>query len=164
MRDRSRPSPADRDPTPEGEALYELIVQLPRLNAQLQADARRGQGPATRSEGWSEGLWSLLRSLKLDGPRTVPQIARTRDVARQRVQSLADDAVAAGLAAFRDNPDHRRSRLLVLTPKGNAAFEAIDARLRAAAGDLAANMDVRDLDAALRVLFELSERLRRRRN
>lgn len=145
------------EPTPEGEALYELMVQLPRLHSQLQTGARRGRGAAN----WGGGLWSLLRSLKLDGPRTVPQIARARDVARQRIQSLADEAAAGGLVEFRDNPDHRRSRILALTAKGNTTFETLDARIRLSAEALAENMDIRDLDAALRVMFDLSERLRR---
>ena len=147
------------DPTPEGEALYELVVQLPPLAAQLQASARRGDATAI----WGGALWGLLRGLKLDGPRTVPQIARSRDVARQRIQSLADVAARDGLVAFRDNPDHRRSPLLSLTSKGHAAFDEIDSRLRREVERLARNMDIRDLDSALRVFFDLSERLRRRR-
>lgn len=144
------------DPTPEGEALYELMVQLAGLHTQLQAEARRGGGAGR----WGAGLWSLLRGLMLDGPRTVPQIARARGVARQRIQSLADTAAATGLVAFRDNPDHRRSHILALTAKGAAAYTALDTELREAAERLAGDMDIRDLDAALRVMFDLSERLR----
>ena len=70
------------DPTPEGEALYELMVLIPPLYHRMRAiNGRRG-----RVSIWSDGMWGLLRSLQLDGPRTVPQIARARGVARQRIQ------------------------------------------------------------------------------
>ena len=60
------------DPTPEGEALYELMVLIPPLYHRMRAiNGRRG-----RVSIWSDGMWGLLRSLQLDGPRTVPQIAR----------------------------------------------------------------------------------------
>ena len=157
---RHRRAHREADPTPEGEALYELMVQLPRLYSQLQTSARRGKGSAN----WGGGLWGLLRTLKLDGSRTVPQIARARDVARQRIQSLVDEAAAAGLVDLRENPDHRRSRIVVLTAKGGATFEALDTRIRHTAEGLAESMDIRDLDAALRVMFDLSERLRRGRS
>lgn len=145
------------DPTPEGEALYEFMVQLPRLHALLRPPRR----PAPSSLEAGSGLWLLLRSLKLDGPRTVPQIARARGVARQRIQKLVDDAGAAGFIRLRMNPDHRRSRVVMLTAEGAAAFAQSDGEMRDRAEKLAANLDIRDLDSALRVMFELVEQLRR---
>ena len=67
-----------QNPTPEGEALYELIIQLPRLNAAIRSKPFLSEND-TKLSG---GIWTLLRSLKLDGPRTVPQIARSRGLAR----------------------------------------------------------------------------------
>lgn len=149
--------PHRADPTPEGEALYELMVQLPRLHALLRP-RRLPEAPVLEA---GSGLWILLRSLKLDGPRTVPQIARARGVARQRIQKLVDDANAAGFVRLRNNPDHVRSRVVMLTAEGAAAFEESDGEMRARAETLAANLDIRDLDSALRVMFELVEQLRR---
>lgn len=143
-------------PTPSGEALYELIVQLPRLYHAIRALARESEAMA----GWSEGLWGLLQSLKTDGPRTVPQIARSKGVARQRIQKLVDEANAMGFLRFRENPDHKRSRIVMLTAEGRSAFEGFDSGVRNAAESFSENMDIRDLDAALRVMFDLNENLR----
>lgn len=146
------------DPTPEGEALYELMVLIPPLYHRMRAiNARSG-----RVSVWSDGMWGLLRSLKLDGPRTVPQIARARGVARQRIQKIVDEAHAADLVRFRDNPDHKRSRIVALTKEGSSAFERIDKELRESAQEIGDAFDIRDLDAALRVLFDLRENLQPR--
>ena len=68
-------------PTPEGEALYEMMVLIPPLYRRMRAiNGRRGQLSI-----WADDMWGLLSSLQLGGPRTVPQIALARGVARQRV-------------------------------------------------------------------------------
>jgi DNA-binding MarR family transcriptional regulator len=54
--------------------------------------------------------------------RTVPQIARTLGLSRQAVQRVADDLAARKLAAWIDNPDHKRARLLKLTAPGRAGY------------------------------------------
>ena len=53
--------------------------------------------------------------------RTVPQIARTLGLTRQAVQRVADDLAERRLAAWRENPEHRRAHLLQLTSEGRAA-------------------------------------------
>lgn len=64
------------------------------------------------------GAFGLLRSLALHGPLTVPQIARMRPVSRQRMQKLADALADDGLVEFINNPKHKRSKLVQLTPSG----------------------------------------------
>ena len=96
-------------------------------------------------------MWGLLSSLQLDGPRTVPQIALARGVARQRIhKKIVDEAHAADLVLFRDNPDHKRSRIVDLTRGGSNMSERIDKELRDAARKIGDAYDIRDLDAALR--------------
>ena len=67
-----------QDPTPEAEALYELMIQLPQLNTAIRLTPAQSDQKAQLSGG----IWTLLRSLKLNGPRSVPQIARLRGLAR----------------------------------------------------------------------------------
>ena len=47
------------------------------------------------------------------------------------MQRLADELAADGLVKFIDNPKHRRSKLVQLTPKGDARYRQLDARLLA---------------------------------
>ncbi|MEC8776611.1 MAG: MarR family transcriptional regulator [Pseudomonadota bacterium] len=145
-----------QDPTPEAEALYELMIQLPQLNTAIRLTPFQSDQKAQLSGG----IWTLLRSLKLNGPRSVPQIARLRGLARQRIQVLVDEAIERGFVRLRVNPEHKRSRIVALTRNGAAAFEQHDADSRRLAEELSGNMDIRDLDAALRVLFDLSENTR----
>jgi DNA-binding MarR family transcriptional regulator len=58
-------------------------------------------------------------------PRTVAGIAARLDMTRQSVQRVADLLVADGLAAYEDNPHHRRAKLLVLTATGRRALVAM---------------------------------------
>ena len=129
------------------------MIQLPRLNAAIRLTPFQSNQEAKRSGG----IWTLLRSLKLDGPRTEPQIDRSRGLARQRIQALFDEAIERGFGRLRVNPEHKRSRIVALTRDGAAAFEQHDAAARRLAEELSGNMDIRDLDAALRVLFDLQE-------
>ena len=100
--------------TPEGELLFGILVDMLLMLHRVRALGRR-QGAVSR---WGGGTWGVLRSLAEEGPQTVPQLARARPVARQRIQKLADEMAADGLVEFVDNPAHRRSKLLRLTAAG----------------------------------------------
>ena len=70
-----------------------------------------------------------------DAARTVPQVARSLGLTRQAVQRLADDLAERGLAQWSENPEHRRARLLRLTPAGRAAHgEALQRKVLWAQG------------------------------
>jgi len=58
---------------------------------------------------------------------TVADIATRLDLARQGVQRVADVLVGDGLAAYVENPRHRRAKLLTLTDAGRQALAAMDA-------------------------------------
>jgi DNA-binding MarR family transcriptional regulator len=116
-------------------------------------------GAVTAADG---GYWGMLRSLKVEGPQTVPQIARSRPASRQHIQKLANEMVAEGVIEFIDNPAHRRSKLLRLTPKGNAIFQEISARIAQVAEGLGEGMDAEELAISVRVLRQLGERLKQR--
>jgi DNA-binding MarR family transcriptional regulator len=63
-------------------------------------------------------------------PQTVANIAERLGLARQGVQRVADLLVSDGLAAYADNPRHRRAKLLTLTDAGERALAAMDAAHR----------------------------------
>ena len=70
----------------------------------------------------------ILRSLDRLGPQTVPQLARARPVTRQHIQILANGLIEDGLIAAEENPAHRKSPLLILTPKGKRQLQAMQQR------------------------------------
>src|SRR5215475_13862451 len=109
----------------KGEAIAELMLEVAQFFFRIRAVGQR-TGLIT---SWGGGAFGFLRSLAMLGPLTVPQIAQMRPTSRQRMQRLADQLAAEGLVEFVDNPKHRRSKLVQLTPKGDARYRELNARL-----------------------------------
>ena len=107
--------------------------------------------------GQTPGKVSLMRSLKEEGPQSVAQLARSRPVARQGVQRMADELSAAGLIEFVPNPSHRRAKLARLTTRGQLLMEkAMAGELRWAAR-LAHNFSEREIETARDVIRRLKQ-------
>jgi DNA-binding MarR family transcriptional regulator len=62
------------------------------------------------------------------GPQTVPQLARARPVSRQHIQIVVNGLLEDGLVTAEENPAHRRSSLIRLTPKGSQELQAMQTR------------------------------------
>ena len=77
--------------------------------------------------GQTPGKVSLMRSLKEEGPQSVAQLARSRPVARQGVQRMADKLSAAGLIEAK--PSARQARK-AHHPRATADGKAIAGELR----------------------------------
>jgi DNA-binding MarR family transcriptional regulator len=65
---------------------------------------------------------AALQILQRCGPQTVPQIARARFSSRQNIQILVNRLQKEGLLEFVGNPEHKRSVLVRLTHRGQAAI------------------------------------------
>jgi DNA-binding MarR family transcriptional regulator len=74
--------------------------------------------------GQTQARWQLL-SVVSDGDWTVPAAADRLGTSRQAVQRIANELADEGLAAFEDNPRHRRSPFLRLSADGRCALAAI---------------------------------------
>ncbi len=136
----------------KAQAALDLMIEAIQLAQRLRGLGKT-QGAVT---AWGGGLWGLLRSLRQHGPQTVPTLARSRPVARQRIQRLANEMVEAGLVAFVDNPHHRRSKLLTLSAKGQATLAQLDTRLLKLAEQLAEDLPTRDIASAVATLRIIS--------
>jgi DNA-binding MarR family transcriptional regulator len=143
--------------SPAGDALSALVVQIFRLNGLLLAAGDAMARPA----GQTSARWQVLAAIE-KAPASVAQIARALGLARQSVQRLADVLAHDGLAAYEDNPEHRRAKLLCLTDRGRSALHAIQKVQRAWADDLGAEIGEADLRRASRVLDRLLVALERR--
>src|SRR5829696_5631191 len=122
----------------------------------FMAAARHGEPAPPVADGRSEGLAELMlevaqcffRSLARLGPLTVPQIAQMRPTSRQRMQRLADELAAEGLVEFIENPKHRRSKLVRLTPEGVSRYRALEVQLLGIASTLAVGLGEEDIRQA----------------
>lgn len=109
--------PAPR--TPAGDALTDLVLPVFELNGEFLAAAET----MTRPVGLTPAWWQVLGAT-LEEALTVAEIARRvgLGLTRQSVQRVADLLVDKGWAAYRDNPAHRRAKLLEPTPDGRHAL------------------------------------------
>jgi len=129
----------------------ETVALFHRLRATAEAIHGEGEVSAARR--------GVLRSLARGGAQTVPQMASTRPVSRQHIQTIVDALAADGLVETVANPAHKRSVLVRLTSAGRAAVRDIAAREAAFLRSLDLDMAAADVDRAVRVLRALRSRL-----
>jgi DNA-binding MarR family transcriptional regulator len=137
----------------KGQAFAELFFEIAAYFFRMRAAGQR-LGFVSKRGG---GTLGFMRTLALDGPMTVPDLARMRPTSRQRMQQLADELAAEGLVAFVANPRHRKSKLMRLTRKGEARFRDMLLRFRALAGNYAKGLSEAELREATRVVRTLRE-------
>ncbi len=140
----------------KGEVIAELMLEVAQCFFRIRALGQK----AGLITSWGGGAFGFTQSLVLLGPLTVPQIAEMRPTSRQRMQRLADELAAEGLVEFFDNPKHRRSKLVRLTPKGEARFREQNAQLRLVASTLCADLDERDIRKTNEIVQRLSNEIK----
>ena len=128
-----------------------LIIEV--LNA-FFALRRAGQDLEMVSESGG-GLWGLLRILAAEGPKTLSDVARLRGVSRQYIQKLASQLAGDDLIRMTENPADRRSKLMVLTPRGEARFAQLTDQFQAVVRALAPGFRASDLKTAGQTVAKL---------
>lgn len=142
--------------TPGGEALTGIILAIFRANGLLLQAGDR----LVADLDLTSARWQVLGAVALAaGPVTVPQIAAFMGVTRQGAQKQVDALLDRGLLEDLPNPAHKRSPLLRLTHKGDAAYRAASRIQEKWANTLAAGIPPRELEAAQRALQSLSGQL-----
>ncbi len=142
----------------KAEAVAALMLDVAQCFFRIRALGQK----AGLITSWGAGAFGFMRSLALLGPLTVPQIAQMRPTSRQRMQRLADELAAEGLVRFIDNPKHRRSKLVQLTPKGEARYRALNARLLSIASTMVAAVREPEIRAAAKIVRQLSDDVKAR--
>ena len=148
--------------TPAGDALTEMVLPVFELNGEFLAAAEM----MTRPVGLTPAWWQVLGAT-LDEPLPVAEIARRvgLGLARQSVQRVADLLVERNWARYRDNPAHRRAKLLEPTPEGRRALDRLTVAQHAWAdsvGKAVGEDDLRHVLAVVRSVIQSSRAYRRR--
>lgn len=151
----ARPRSDAPQSAPAVEALAVVAQEVPALFHRLRAAAAslHGQGEA------SAGRRGILMEVAGQGPRTVPQMARSRPVSRQHIRMLVQGLAADRLLEPAQNPVHRRSQLWRLTPRGARLVEAMRRREARIFQRLAPRIDPADLEVTARTLARLRQEL-----
>ncbi|HVW43325.1 MAG TPA: MarR family transcriptional regulator [Amycolatopsis sp.] len=135
-----------------------LIDEVLRTQGRLLA----ATGEHAAEEGLAGAqLLVLIAVVNAERPPTVPQIGRSLGHTRQSVQRIADILLKRGLLACEENPDHKRSPLLVPTASGRAVYDRANKRSRSWITRITAGIDEADLTAATITLRTLRNRLER---
>ncbi len=138
------------------EWVTELILEIFRTNGRLLA-----AGDALVADiGLTSARWQVLGAIALSPvPLPVAHIARNMGLTRQAVQRLANEMARDGLVRFVANPHHRRARLVLLTPRGKAAYDSAMKRQEPWADGLAEGLSAKEIEAATATLRVMRQHL-----
>ena len=137
----------------EGSTPVTVSAAVRRLQPTAHASVGQRTGLIT---SWGGGAFGFMRSLALLGPLIVPQIAQMGPTNRQRMQRLTDELAAEGLVDFIDNPKHQRSKLVRLTPEGDARYRVLSARLLSVASTMGLSLSEASIRKTSEILRQLS--------
>ena len=141
---------------PLSQSLGRMIFEVFRLNGRLLAAG----DDLVSGLGLSSARWQVLWAIDMErAPEPVAHLARAMGLNRQGVQRIVNELEGEGLVAFRDNPNHLRAKLVEMTDKGREAYAEADRLRRPWLAALADGQTAEDLDAALRVMATVRQRL-----
>jgi len=149
----NRRRPDDRSES--AKAFSELVVTVFRLEGALALAGDALAAPA----GQTTARWRVLAAVE-ESPLSVAQIARAWNLARQSVQRVADVLERDGLVSYRDNPTHRRAKLVRLTPKGRSVLRRIQSAQRMWAEGVGRHLARKDLVRANLILDKVYQMVR----
>lgn len=130
----------------------EIVLEVFKLDGLLVSEGDE----LTRELGITSARWKVLGALAYsDSPMTVPQIAHAMGQSRQSVQRLTDVMEGLGILEYRDNPLHKRARLVALSKKGSKLFELADQKQVPWANLNSEGIDAADLAVTLSVLRKI---------
>lgn len=142
--------------SPAADALTDLILGLFRVNNLTLTWGDRLVAPF----GLTSARWQILGAIMFaERPQPVAWLARDLGANRQNVQRIVNDLHREGLVVFEPNPHHRRAQLVVLTEKGQRAYDAAVGTYYPKADALAEGLSVSDIQTAHRVLVALRKKL-----
>lgn len=97
----------------------DLIVEVFRLNGLLLTTADK----LVSKFGLTGARWQVLGAVAQAGvPETTARLARNMGLTRQSVQRVVNEMVSEGMLILEENPHHKRSKLVLMTPKGEKVF------------------------------------------
>jgi DNA-binding MarR family transcriptional regulator len=143
--------------TREGTAITELILAIFLTNGRII----RAGDTLLRDLGLTGARWQVLGSIK-DTPKTVAQIARKYELSRQGVLWLVRSLLEDGLVEYIDNPDHKRSKLLVFTEQGRRTYNEIERRQHLWSNEIGSAFSLDEIQSATQCVRHLGELIKGR--
>lgn len=131
-----------------------MILETFRFNGRLLA---RGD-QLTKEFDLSSALWQVLGAID-EEPLPVAQIARNMGLTRQSVRRTVHVLRERGFVEFRENPNHLRAKLVVLTKQGRKVLDEVTQVQIDWANKISEDLSAPQINAAIEIIKTLCERL-----
>ncbi|MDN3698702.1 MarR family transcriptional regulator [Vibrio cortegadensis] len=139
---------------PKGESFTNVVLEIFKVNGMLNAEGDE----MGKEFGVSSARWKVLGAIiKLEQAVTVAEISRTMGQSRQATQRLVDVMVKDGLLDMRDNPNHKRAKLIDLTDEGKRVYNFLHIKQLSWAAKSSDELELRDLETTLATLQKMSQ-------
>ena len=137
--------------TGPGRKLHDLFREVFKLHSTLSMvmDGVHEQA------GLSTAQHRIMQTLRKMDSATVPDMAFRLDVSRQFVQTVCNRLASMELIEFRDNPRHKRSKMVSLTDKGYAAYGTARRKEDEIIGQALADIDTAAATQASKLLKDI---------
>ncbi len=138
----------------KADVFTEIVLEVFKLSGLLVAEGDR----LTKPLGLTSARWKVLGALSLaDESMTVASIARTMGQTRQGVQRIADEMEKEGIVRYKDNPNHKRAKLITLTSKGATVFEKLTTIQYPWAEEKSKPIDLKEMETTLCILKNMTK-------
>ena len=140
--------------TPSAEAFTQLILETFRFNGRLIVAGDQ----LTKELGLTSALWQVLGAID-EAPLPVAQIARSMGLTRQSVRRTVNVLKDKGFVEFQDNPNHQRSKLVVLNKKGRNVFDQVTEMQIEWSNSVSKGLSVTKLNSVIQTMRAIGDRL-----
>ena len=141
--------------TEKGQLFTDLILEVFKLHGLLISEGDR----ITKDAGLTSARWKVLGAVAYSSNSiTVPQIGRSMGQSRQAVQRIVDLMIRDGLLIYKDNPDHKRAKLVTITAAGQQIFDQLEEKQSVWANDVSEKTKVNELNTTLSTIRQLINR------
>ena len=137
-----------------GALFTQLVLEVFRVNGKLLTAGDR----LTSDLGLTSARWQVMGAIGNDAIPVV-QIADKMGLRRQSVQRVINVLADEGFVEFRDNPRHKRAKLVQLTSTGHQKLDQISQIQSAWADSIAQELDIGQLRGAIELLQQIQTRL-----
>ncbi len=142
--------------TEKGSIYTEVVLEIFKLSGLLVASGDR----LVKITGLTSARWKVLGALSISSePVTVARIAESMGQSRQGVQRIVNDMTREGMVRFQENPNHKRAKLIVITEKGQKAYQALNELQVPWANKNAEKIGLEDMRQTLKTLHKMTEQL-----
>ena len=105
--------------------------------------------------GLDISMFSIIRSIRLKGPTTMGELARTTRMNRNTLKLLSDRMKAMGLLAIRKSTEDRRAILVELTKAGTDLFDRTRAEVLGEIDRVMGNFSEEEMKTILKYMVAL---------